>query len=414
MSNFRNVTIGVHHGCLSQILHYIPGHDVLVFKDRIPKAGVAYGKKFEGKPQCFNPNKTFPKSWALFEKDECETFFKIFNSEEYQQLKKEREIVYIRKIARMSHKAEGIQPVDQEEEAQIRALYDNGAKCGQVQNYYLIQHFLHNSLLLNGHKFDFRVFMLIASTNPLITYYHDGFLRVSINKYDVSSDDKKTIISNLSFMKRLNNKESKKNKLEKKRDENKIMDEQVWTFEKLQTHLLEVGLISDPDWLNNYLRLEFKRAMIHLLRMTSSSFHRNSSIYEMHGVDFMLDADLNVWFVESNLSPGFLPYMGPATNLTVQVLIDQFEIVIGLLRSRMKRVINYVNQVIEAGEVKQINEGEIMINSFEEKKAHFDKITMNYFEKEFEPSAKNGFQMIINEHYEGVERYQGLLGSECL
>jgi len=31
--------------------------------------------------------------------------------------------------------------------------------------------------------------MLIASTDPLIVYYHDGFLRVTILKFDINSKE---------------------------------------------------------------------------------------------------------------------------------------------------------------------------------------------------------------------------------
>ena len=31
--------------------------------------------------------------------------------------------------------------------------------------------------------------MLVASTNPTIVYYHDGFLRVSLKSYDKKSND---------------------------------------------------------------------------------------------------------------------------------------------------------------------------------------------------------------------------------
>ena len=50
-----------------------------------------------------------------------------------------------------------------------------------------MQRYISKPLLLDGHKFDFRIYMLIASTNPLQLFYHDGFLRVSLLQYDENS-----------------------------------------------------------------------------------------------------------------------------------------------------------------------------------------------------------------------------------
>jgi hypothetical protein len=38
--------------------------------------------------------------------------------------------------------------------------------------------------------------MVIASTNPLIVYYHDGFLRLSLYEYDPNSKNKSVLLTN--------------------------------------------------------------------------------------------------------------------------------------------------------------------------------------------------------------------------
>ena len=57
-----------------------------------------------------------------------------------------------------------------------------------------MQKYITNPYLLEGHKFDFRIYMLIASTNPLIVYYHDGFLKVSLHLFDANSKEVKLSI----------------------------------------------------------------------------------------------------------------------------------------------------------------------------------------------------------------------------
>ena len=55
---------------------------------------------------------------------------------------------------------------------------------------FVAQKYVANPLLLDKqNKFDFRIYMLVASVNPLIVYYHDGFLRVSLSKYDKDSKE---------------------------------------------------------------------------------------------------------------------------------------------------------------------------------------------------------------------------------
>jgi len=54
-------------------------------------------------------------------------------------------------------------------------------------NGYLAQKYIHNPLLLDGKKFDFRVYLLVAKATPKIhLFFHEGYLRVNIEPYDLS------------------------------------------------------------------------------------------------------------------------------------------------------------------------------------------------------------------------------------
>jgi hypothetical protein len=43
-----------------------------------------------------------------------------------------------------------------------------------------------NPLLLDGRKFDIRVYMLIASTVPFMVFYHKGYARLCLQEYNNS------------------------------------------------------------------------------------------------------------------------------------------------------------------------------------------------------------------------------------
>ena len=405
--------IGKHFACLNQATSNIPGHSAFSRKDLAAESAIAYSKQFVSRPQCFNNDKFFPETWLLYDRQSCLNFFEKFNSEEYKKLKAERQIVYIRKVGAGSHRGAGVFPVTDDEEKIIRQEYKNGTLCGKLSANYIVQHYVHDPLLLEGRKFDFRMYMLIASTNPLMAYYHDGFLRVSLGNYESNSTDKKVLLTNLALNKQIYQ-EVKEGQLFNGMDEEALKIAKQWSFERLQEYLLKTGVISDRKWLDNYLRPEFKKAMIHLIRMASHSFLKRSTIYELYGVDFLLDSNLNLWFIEANSGPAIGGYSKPMEKFIAKMVEDHFEIIMGLIRSRMKRVINYVNRIISSGLVAGGKKDNIKIKDLDQRRYEFKTISKNYFEKEFEPKAGNGFSKIIDDNLFGTERYSGLISQECL
>jgi len=414
MHAFRE--LGKGFACLPQLYNHIPGHSSLSRKTSIAKSLRQYTKAFQGKPgHCFNPQNFMPKTYILSEEKDCSDFFTILNSPEYQKLKRERGLVYIRKVGSGSHKAKGVQPVNEREENSLREIYKNGEECGIEDTNYLIQEFIHSPLLVQGHKFDFRIYMLIASTNPLIVYYHDGFLRVSLHKYDPNSNNNDVLLTNTDLSEKIF-KEASQGKLFNQMNETELRAFQMWSLSKLQSYLLANNLIRGPDWLNNHLRIEFQKAMVHLVRMSQHTFLKSSGVFELFGVDFMLDADFNVWFIECNIGPVLKGTTEEKERLLVKMLKDHFEVVLGLLKSRVKRILVYVNRLTTIqmrGTEKEEDFGQI--EKLQDYIKEFKEVNRNRFEKEFEPGSENGFVKIIDENYVRFEeRYHNLIPSECL
>jgi len=411
MCEYRQV--GKHFSCLTQESNHIPGHDHLYRKDYVGISLVEYGKLYKDRPQCFNDDKFFPKTWILTEKDQCEEFFSVFNTDEYTKLKAQRGLVYIRKIGADAHQGHGVFPVNEKEEDYIRKKYDNGTLCGEILDNNLIQYAIWNPLLLNQRKFDFRMFMMIASTNPLILYYRDGFLRVSLRDYTPNTDERGAILTNIALSKPIFEL-AKENGTFNGYTEDDLMNQAFWTMPKLEKFLLDTGVITDPQWLDNYLRPEFKKAYIHLLRMSSSPFAKRSSLYEVYGLDFMLDEDLNLWFIEANAEPLLDGWNDDSKVFFNSILYDSFDIAMGLLRSRTKRIINYVNRLIRDVEVWKMGDSDVFIEDLATKRTEFRELSKNYFEPEYLPKPGNKYSLIIDENIEGVGKYFGFLSEECM
>ena len=404
--------IGKHFSCLTQQSNHIPGHNHLYRKDYVARSLKEYGRKYETRPQCFNDMKFFPKTYIMLEEEHCREFFRVFNGEEYQKLKQERGLVYIRKIGAHAHQGAGVFPLNEKQEKYMRDTYQNGTLCGKVEENNLLQYAVWNPLLLNGRKFDFRMFMIVASTNPLMLYYRDGFLRVSLRDYDPTSKEKGAILTNIALSKPFFEM-AKENGTYNGYTEDELLNQAFWTMPKLEKFLYETGVVKDPQWLDNYLRPEFKKAYIHLLRMSSGPFAKRSSLYEIYGLDFMLDENLNLWFIEANAEPLLDGWSDDTKVFFNSILYDSFDIAFGLMRSRVKRIVNFVNYLIRDSQVWQTADNGVFIENLAARRKEFREITKNYFEPEFLPSPSNKYSLIIDENLSGPGRYFGFLEPEC-
>ncbi len=403
--------IGKHFACTTQVTSGIPGQIVLAKKNLVAELAKDYVEKFQNRTHCINNNKLFPESWLLYQKSSCLEFFEKLNSEEYKKLKEERGIVYIRKVGSL-HKGEGVFPVVEEEENSLRTKYENGSLCGRIKNDWIIQHFIHNPSLVDGRKFDLRAFMLVASSNPLIAFYHDGPLRVTLESYDTNKTDRKALITNIALNKDIYS-EARKGNLYKNMTEDELKYAQQWTIERLEEHFLKNKMVDDPNWFNNYLRPEFKKAMIHILRLSSKNLTRRSSVYGLFAIDFVLDENMDLWILEVNESPLVEGYPEAIQQLINTILGDSFRITMALIRSRAKRIIQYVNKLTQ--EMSTIQEGTdpISVEDLPKRIEEFKSVIRNKFEKEFEVTDTT-FSIIADGNLNGTERFFGYVKEECL
>jgi len=247
--------------------------------------------------------------------------------------------------------------------------------------------------------------MLIASTNPLIVYYHDGFIKNSLYAYEKSSSDRGTHITNTYLANQKIDEAKKKGEKIYGMDEKELKEYILWDFEKLQEYLLEAKKISDPNWLNSYLRPAFHKAFIHLTRATSASYWKGSNVYALQGADFMLDDQLNLWFIESNPSP--LLSGTTKWRIYLSVVRDHFEVQYAYMKSRMKRAL----KVIKDMQAEIVSGEPVDYHSWRE---DFAEALKNRIEPEFEISENNSWVKIVDENIEGTGAYMNYLPQECL
>ncbi len=81
-------------------------------------------------------------------------------------------------------------PLIEEEEHNLKKLFGNGSRCGEISEEIMIQFYIPNFLTIYGHRFQLKAFMFIASSNPGIVYYHDGYVKINLDLYDPKTPEK--------------------------------------------------------------------------------------------------------------------------------------------------------------------------------------------------------------------------------
>ncbi|KAL4484951.1 hypothetical protein ABPG74_020128 [Tetrahymena malaccensis] len=388
--------------CVSQIYNHIPGHGTLTRKDLNVESVNNYAKRFESKPHCFKKNQFFPASYRLDNETECRQFFEIFNSQEYKHLKEKEGISYITKVSYGSHRANGLELVDDQYEVRLRRKYYNGQLCGQIDDNLMAQKYVANPHLLEGHKYDFRVYLLIASTDPLIIYYHDGFLRLSILKYDKNSKEKSIHFANTNLAKDLfENAEQYKNITGM--TEQEMRNFQMWNMSRYEDFLVQKGKVK-RGWLDDYLRPELQKAFIHAVKMSEHTFLKDPRVFEMFGLDFLFDENLNLWFIECNASPVLQGTSEEKMIFQSELVRDLLQIQYSYLRSRWLRIRKIITKLQT-----QMKDGNPDLKSLREE---FKKANKNYLEKEYQ-IKNNSFVKITDLNLSGKAAYGNLFEEDC-
>lgn len=109
----------------------------------------------------------------------------------------------------------------------------------------VICRYINNPLLVNHHKFDLRIYVLLTSIDPLRIYvYNEGLARFASSPYEGHKSQIKNLYSHLTNY-----------SINKKSDgfsQNKSLDERdhgnKWSISDLQAHLEKLGINMQPIW----------------------------------------------------------------------------------------------------------------------------------------------------------------------
>ncbi|EDW76025.2 uncharacterized protein Dwil_GK15248 [Drosophila willistoni] len=165
----------------------------------------------------------------------------------------------------------------------------------------IVQKYIERPLLINGSKFDLRLYVLVTSVNPLRVFmYHNGLARFASVKYSSKADtlnDRCMHLTNYSINKFSSN-------YSKNEDVNACHGHK-WTIKCLWTYLANRGVRTDCLW--EALRSLVLRTLFAgengINNMIRANVESKYSCFELFGFDVILDSDLVPWLLEVNISP---------------------------------------------------------------------------------------------------------------
>lgn len=175
-----------------------------------------------------------PFTLVLNVKEQCEEFLSDLKSDLHTN-----NIKWIYKKSRYAHNGVGIELIDRDNLEQKINKYD-AIKCDNPKGEYLAQKYISNPFLINGKKFDFRAYLFIASMDPLMILYHDGFIRLSITKYSENIGDRAAYLTNTHVTEDFLNFQNLT--LEEYNDQ---MQEQGWDFDHFEKFMIVGGHIDN-------------------------------------------------------------------------------------------------------------------------------------------------------------------------
>ncbi|PAA94322.1 hypothetical protein BOX15_Mlig007903g3, partial [Macrostomum lignano] len=161
----------------------------------------------------------------------------------------------------------------------------------------LIQEYINRPYLIDGNKFDLRVYVYVTSFDPLRAYVHElGLVRFASSQYDASDPGNRFAhLTNYSV-----NKHSRTY-----RPSQQDGSGHKWSLQALWTRLRSEGRNPLAVW--ESVKLVVLKALLsgqaHIANQVRLLCRRSCCAHELFGFDILLDEDLRPWLLEVNVSP---------------------------------------------------------------------------------------------------------------
>ena len=161
----------------------------------------------------------------------------------------------------------------------------------------IVQRYIERPLLIDGYKFDLRLYVCVTSMNPLEAFlYREGFTRLSSEPYSTHPRDMANRFIHLtnSSINRHNTNQIQQQQI-KARGE--LSGGSKCSLKYLQGRMRDMNL----DW--NVMWNQIILVVLKTLYCVQEEITQSANSFELFGFDVLLDSDLKAWLIEVNSSP---------------------------------------------------------------------------------------------------------------
>jgi tubulin polyglutamylase TTLL5 len=208
--------------------------------------------------------------------------------------------------------------------------------------HFVVSHYVDNPLLVNGYKFDLRIYVAITCINPLRIYiYEEGLARFATEKYNTQNDGKGNRYIHLT------NYSVNKNNENFVQNQDRLMDNvgSKWSLTALKEYLRKQHY--DLDYLFEKIEDLIIKSIIAVEDIVFTAHHQQVSYrhgcFELLGYDILIDANLQPWLLEVNLSPSLACDSPLDVKIKGELLSDLFTLV-GVVPVDQRAYYDTINQ----------------------------------------------------------------------
>jgi len=190
----------------------------------------------------------------------------------------------------------------------------------------VVSRYIMNPLLIQGLKFDLRVYVLVTSFDPLKAYiYREGLTRFASAPYSTQTDHMQDAFRHLT------NYSINKNSCTFVENSDLRCDNvgHKWSLSALNKHLRCVGVDVDLMW-TRIMDLIVKTLMSvepAISSRTRQVLAGRENCFELYGFDVLVDDELKPWLLEVNLSPSMQADSPLDWQIKSSLLADTFNLV---------------------------------------------------------------------------------------